>query len=234
MGLFEVTLTQSFAQQQIINRWTYEGIGTPASVSMSFALTSALGAIESVGVYPPTGMMRTIASIQAAAVTFDLITIKNLYSVTDFYSTPFVTALVGADASAGEAMSPAVAYGFRTNRVRSDVRRATKRFVGVGEGRVGSLGVISAGFVSGNMGPVAAKMGEVLQYVDEGNTLTFSPIVCGKERYNPDTGLADPNGRAYRYFGTEAAQLQHVARSVIWDAYNTVRTQTSRQYGRGR
>lgn len=232
MALFEVVLSQSYGSQQIINRWTYEGSGVPASVSMSFALISALGAIPSVGVYDVNKLMRKIAGTQVSAVSFVGIQAKNIYLPTDFYATPFTTPLTGDNA--GEGMSPANATGYRTNLVRTDISRAYKRFAGVSESNVGALGGMNSGFVTGAMAALAAEMTEVQTYVDEGNTLTFAPVVLSKLKYDPNPNNPDGNHVAYKYYATEALQLQHIARSIIWEPYNTMRTQTSRQYGRGR
>lgn len=235
MALMEVVLEQTFAGQQCINRWNYVASGVPASVTYSFALTFALGAIfDEVAVppgYPAAEMMRIIAAIQQNNVTFENITVKNLYSVTDFYSTPFVNALTGDQA--GEANSPISAFGFYTNRVRTDIRRATKRFAGVAEAAAGSQGIITGGQLA-LMLTLANKMSANLTYDDAGNTLTFAPAVLGKQRYDPDSGNPSPTGRAYRYYPTEAEQLTKVAQGVIWNSYDTVRSQVSRQYGRGR
>jgi len=232
MPVMEVVLQQTYQQQQIINRWNYVAAGTPAAVTFSFALTNALGAVAVAGVYPATLLMRLIAAVQNTAVAFDLLTVRNVFSTTDFYSLPFIEPLQGQDA--GEGMAPFVSYGARTNRVRSDVRRATKRFVGVTETRVGAGGNLVTAWQTTTLQALIAEMTEVLTYNDEGNTLTFTPAVCAKERYNPDTGLADPNGRAYRYFATEALQLAKTATGILWDSYSQVRSQASRQIGHGR
>lgn len=235
VAVFEAILEQTYAGQSIVNRWNYIGSGVPASVSMSFALASALGAIfDTLAVppaYPPAGLMRKIADLQHSGVVFDALTVKDVYSATDFYSTLFTPLLTGN--AGGEGSSPTQAFGFFTNRVRADVRRATKRFVGVSESDVGALGVLGAGTLT-EMAGVAAAMSANLEYIDEGNTLTFTPAVCGKERYDPVTQLASPTGTAYRYHATAAAQMLKTAVGVLWDAYPQVRTQVSRQYGRGR
>ena len=229
MPILEVTLQQTFLQQECINRWNYLASGVPASVSFSFALTSALGAIESAGVYPATGLMRLIAVIQSNAVNFNVITVKDVYSVTDFYSTPFTVPLTGT--AAGEAMPPFNASGFRTNRTRSDIQRATKRFVGFMEAWQNG-GTIST--IIPQLEAVSAKMSEVLTYDDEGNTLTFAPVVIGKQKYDPNPTDPEANHVAYRYYPTETEQLMHIAQSVLWQHYPTVRSQVSRQFGKGR
>lgn len=235
MPIMEVVLDQTYAGQQIINRWNYLASGVPAAVSFSFGLVAALGAIfDELAVppgYPPAMLMKLIAAIQTDGVTFNSLTVKNVYSVTDFYSTLFVNALIGTGAAEGS--SPALAFGFFTNRVRADIRRATKRITGVPETSVDDLGIIAAGAAAG-LNAVAAAMSDTLEYDDEGNILSYAPIVVSKERYNSETGLASAEGNAYRYYASEAVQLGHIAESVVWDWYPQVRTQTSRQYGKGR
>lgn len=233
MAIMEVVLQQSYYGQECINRFNYVSSGTPAAVSLSFALTSALGAIWDLTAvppaYPPTGLMRLIAATQVVAVTFDFISVRDMYSVTDFYETPFLNPLVGGQA--GEGLSPALASGFRTNRTRSDIRRGSKRFVGAGETNVGAGGSFTpAGLVQLNA--LAAAMSATVTYDDEGNTLSFAPVILGREKYVPDP--LRPERVAYRKYPTEAEQLQHMATSIIYDPYPQVRTQTSRQYGRGR
>lgn len=236
MPLMEVTLEQTYAGQEIINRWNYLASGIPAAVTHSFALVSALGAVfDEVAVppgYPADGLMQMIANIQNTGVSFQTLTCKDVYSVTDFFSVVFVNPLVGSQT--GDGMSPAMAFGFRTNRVRSDIRRATKRFVGASEADVGALGVIVPAFMTSDVIPLAEKMSEVLEYDDSGNLLSFAPCVAKKQRYDTETQLPDENGNAYRYFPVEEDQLDLVATSVTWDPYTTLRTQVSRQYGRGR
>jgi len=235
MPIYEVVLQQTYNGQQCINRWNYVGSGTPASVTGSFALVSALGAIYDGGAvppaYPPTKLMRLIAAMQSTSVTFDALSVKSIYSVTDFYESPFVQALTGTTTGT-DPMSPFIAMGFRTNRVRTDVRRATKRFAGAIEGNSTGGGAISGTFLSGPMAAVAAAMSATLTYDDEGNTLTFTPCVCGKQSY--PSNIAHPERVAYKYYDTESEQMLHTAQGIVWDAYNTLRSQVSRQVGRGR
>lgn len=227
--LMEVVLSQVYEGQQTVNRWNYVGSGTPAAVTMSFALISALGAIYD-GAYPTDSLLFKLHSLQSNAVTFEGVSARNIYSAVDFYETVFVPALTGANT--GEAGSPALAYGFRTNRIRTDVARGMKRFAGVTEsnmGAGGSVDVTGSGFTD-----LIAKMNEVLTYDDEGNTLTFAPAVFGKEKYEVEVGGV-PTGRfAYRYFGTQSEQEDHIAQGIAWQAYDKVRTQVTRQFGRGR
>jgi len=229
MPIMEVVLQQTYFGQNTINRWNYLASGTPSAVSYSFGLVSALGAIPDTGVYPVTGLMHLIALIQASGVAFIQLGAKDVYDPIDFYETAFIPAKAGL--FNGENMTPAVALGFRTNRTRTDIRRATKRFVGVTESVSAAGGVIVDAPILAAMDAVAAKMSEVLTFDDEGNTLSFAPIVVSKEEYLPNP--ANTENVAYRYYETEAEQLTHIMTSITWEKYTTIRTQTSRQYGRG-
>ena len=233
--LFEATLALTYAGQQCINRWNYVCSGTPAAVSKSFGLVSAFGAIETAGVYPSDTILDLLTDLVSVNVVLQQLTALAVYDPTDFYQTPFVPAYTGKVNAAD--MSPVAALGFRSTQVRRDVRRATKRFVGVPEGSTDNLGAIAPGIYAA-MDALADEMGAALTFDDEGNTLTYTPAVCAKQRYNPETGLADPDGTAYRYYpvadGGETAQLAKTAQGIAWQKYTTVRSQVSRQYGHGR
>lgn len=226
MAILELLLRGSFAGQECINRWNYVSSGTPAAVSLSFALTSAFGVIPAAGIYPAGSPFRLIKDELNVEFKFEEVQVKDVYSVTDFYTRPFVANTTGS--MAGEASPPFLSYGFRTNRVRSDIRRGTKRFAGVIEGAVGPLGIIGTA-VMGHLQAIADAMSDVLTYIDEGNTISFTPAVCGKEKYTTPEG-----NEAYRYYASESSQLAHTATGVLWEAYPEVRSQVSRQYGRGR
>lgn len=223
MAVYELVLRQQYYGQEIINRWNYISTGTPAAVTGSFALVSAIGAIS----LAAGSMIGLIRAIQNAEVNFVDVEARNVYSATDFYTRPFAVDTNGGFVG-GQTVSPVYAFGFRTNRVRADVRRGTKRFVGMTDTQEEAGGVMNAG-IQTQMQGIADIMSDVLSYDDEGNTISFAPAVCGKEAYTT------PSGRtAYRYYGSEATQLANTATGVLWEVYTTVRTQTSRQYGRGR
>jgi hypothetical protein len=232
MALLELVLQSTFVGQECINRFNYVSSGVPAAVSLSFALTSAFGAIfDTLGnVYPTGTPFNSIRTSQSVGVVYDFISVRDVYSATDFYETPFVQTAAGT--VAGDSMSPTQAYGFRSNRVRSDIRRGMKRFVGVTEPNVGSGGNIDVAFMNTALNTLAGRLGEVLTYNDEGNTLTFSPCIVKKFEYTPDP--LRPERKAYKYWEDEADQLANIAVGIAWDAYPQVRTQVSRQYGRGR
>lgn len=232
MAIFEVVLRQTYEGQEIINRFNYVSSGTPAAVSLSYALAWSLGAVYDAIAVPPgyasTKLMGRIASCQATGVRFETLSVRNLYSDTDFYETPFVPELRGNRATDGSA--PFNALGFYSTRIRMSVRRGMKRFAGIAENMIDAGGIINSSIMSGIVKALADDLSEVLTYDDEGNQLSFTPAVCGKEAYT----VASSGKKAYRYYETEAEQMLHTAVGVQWQAYDTVRSQTSRQRGRGR
>lgn len=222
MAVLEVVLRQRYYNQEIVNRWNYISSGTPAAVSLSFGLISAMGAVS----LAAGSLIGKIREMQGTQVNFVDIEARDVYSDTDFYTRPFSTATDGTQP--GENMSPVLAYGFRTSRVRRDVRRATKRFVGVTEANIDAGGIFTGTMLT-LMGEVATLMSQPLTFTDEGNVLTYTPAVCGKKP--PEV---PPVTLSYAYWPTEAEQLEHTAQGFLWEVYDTVRTQNSRQYGRGR
>ena len=228
VAILELVINQAYYDQLVVNRFHYVSGGTPAAVSLSFALTSAAGFIPATPITAtfPGG---TLADKMEAIVSEDLVFVsayaRNLYSVTDFYEVPYATTILGD--TTGEACSPALAYGLFSSRVRTDIRRGMKRFAGVSEAALNGGGIITSGMLA-NLVLLADKMSEVITYDDEGNTLSFTPAVLGLQEYTTPKGK-----RAYRIYATESAQLAKTAQGIAWSPYAKVRTQVSRQYGRG-
>jgi hypothetical protein len=228
MAILELVVNQSFYNQLVVNRFHYVMSGTPAAVTPSFALISATGYIPPT---PPdtTFVTDTLADAHQDITSSDLSFVssyaRNLYSVTDFYEAPYINSITGEQT--GDSASPAVAYGFFSSRVRTDVRRGMKRFCGVSETRVQGGGTITSAFLP-SLVNMADRLGETLSYDDEGNTLTFIPCILGLEEYTTPAG-----NRAYRPYATEATQLTHTAQGISWAPYAQTRTQVSRQYARG-
>lgn len=223
MAIYEITLSQTFAGVTAINRWNYVSSGTGQVVTGSFALSRAFGYMASTTLGGGS-VLETLRGVQSQAAFFSNLVVKNLYSVSDFLEVPFVPNTRGALVQ--EAMPPFAGYGFKTNRVRSDISRGTKRFIGATETAQDS-GIIS-GAVLTTLQILAQKMSDVITYDDGGESFTFTPTVCGKEEYQTPSG-----NRAYRYYATETEQLANSAVGVVWQPYTTIRSQTSRQFGVG-
>jgi len=230
--LYEVVLTTKYASSLMINRWNYLSTTIPALTSGSFALLDAMGwtVTPPTTEFPADSFAALIRGLLSTSLRFVSVSAKAIYDLTDFYEIPWTQTITGG--SAGEGTAPFVAYGYRTSRVRADISRATKRFAGVVEANIGDGGIFTGGTVT-NMGLVADKMGESLVYADSDPDITYQPCVVGKQRYNPSTGLPDPEGTAYRYYPDEEDQLAKLALGITWQPYIEARSQTSRQYGRG-
>lgn len=226
--LLELTLRQSLMQQQVINRFHYNSGGTPASVTLSFALVHAFGAIP-VGdpaALPTDSVLQAIRLAQGTILTHTEIEAKALYDVEDFYTRPFSPPLAGLRSSE-TTMSPANALGFRSSRVRQDIRRGFKRFAGITEEMVQAGGdLASGGETAATL--IATRMADILEYDDEGNTLTFTPVILKFQEYTTPSGR-----KAYKKYATLAAQEAQMASGILWEYYDSQRTQVSRQIGRG-
>jgi hypothetical protein len=228
MAILELVVNQKYYNQLVINRFHYVSSGTPASVSLSFGLVNAAGFVPdppSATTFAEDTLADAFENIQVEALTYVSAYARDLFSVTDFYEIPYVNAITGDRTGSG--MSPAVATGFYSNRVRTDIRRGMKRFAGLSETDCDAGGVLAAGF-SASTTLMSNALGATLTYDDEGNTLTFVPAILGLEEYTTPSGK-----RAYRPYATQSAQLSHIAQGVTWAVYPQARTQVSRQYGRG-
>lgn len=228
MPLYEVVLKQIYDGQEMINRWNYTRTGTPASVSGSFGLLYAMGFIPdgTPPAFPADTVFNLVRMIQTNEVHYVEAICKEIWDVEDFYTTPFVSTINGLQT--GGTAPTFAAIGFRTNRVRQDIDRGTKRFSGFPQGWLGANNTVPGSAEAAEN--LAEEMSAALTYDDEGNTLTYSPCVVSKEKYHPAT---NPTGWAYRYYDTEAEQSTHLAQGILWQAYDTTRSQVSRQIGRG-
>jgi hypothetical protein len=228
MAILELIVNGTLFDQLTVNRFHYVMSGTPAAVTPSFALCHATGYLASrvtTGSFASGTLAKQHQARTSSAFSFVSAYARNLYSVTDFYESPFPVNPQGE--IGGECLSPLMAFGFVSNRVRTDIRRGMKRFAGVPEASVGS-----GGTVTGAEYTAQAAWGDVLSdtltYDDEGNTLTFVPAVLGLVEYTTPSGK-----KAYKPYATEVLQLEHVAQGVAYVPYTRVRSQNSRQYGKG-
>lgn len=230
MDLFEVVLSTLYKGQVCNNRWNYITTSTPAAVTRSFGLVAAMGFIQSGGdvAFTDGSLGEAIRIALSLEVTFTSIVCKNIYVLEDFYTTPFNTGTVGAVATL-PVLSPMSAFGLHSNQTTRKVRAASKRFVGVSAGLTEDGGIISSVGL-GLLDTIAGLMSTNLSYDDEGSILQYQPVVVHKQKIvDPDTGKVK-----YQYFPTIDEQVpDNVATSVIWSSMNTVRSQTSRQYGHG-
>ena len=227
MPVMSVKIDRRYNGQQCISEYHYVGSGVPASVSMSFALASAFGVIDVAGSYPAGTPFGSLKAFQNTDVSYIEAVVKDLYSVTDFYTTPFLTGTHGDASNASGSMSSFNAVGLRTNRIRSDIRRGQKRYEGLTEGAVTTFGGLDSAFATAVAGH-ATQLSNTLTYTDEGNTLTFVPCVISLKKIEVE---GEPT--EYVKWPTEAEQLAHLASGVVWSLVAGTTTQNSRKVGRG-
>jgi len=226
--LMEITLFQTYFNQRCVNRWNYVANGTPAAVTLSFALTSIMGFLPTSTTLAGSTVGGALQVVQAADVSFDSVIARAVYIDDDFYDSPFLAGTAGSAAGGAAALSPTQAFGFFSSRVKQSIARGYKRFVGASEGTVEAGGAISSGALTA-LTSLAGFMSDTLVYDDEGESLTFIPCIVQKEKY-----VVTESGKdAYRYYASQATQLTHTAQGIGWTPYENIRTQVSRQYGRG-
>jgi len=228
MPLYEFMLEQSYAGQQIVNRWNYISDAVPAGqlgallglAGMGF---TPLGATPAFGSETIAGILK---AIQSSGATWVQAVAKNIYDPTDYYAYAFPAGTV-SNLSSSDQMSPVVAIGMSTDRTRSDIRRGQKRFAGILEGFLEGQGYLSSATVTAWQG-LADAMADINVVPSGESAMTFTPYVFGRKK------TVDVDGKiSYPYWPTAEEQTAHAMRINAWTVKNTMRTQGTRQFGRG-
>lgn len=229
MQLYEVVLNQKLFGQEIVNRWNYVTNDPTTDHLGAFKLAGALGAIQGGDPvsYPTDKLIWKIALMQNSAVQFTQLLVKAIDDPLDFYDQPMVGTLNGQITAAGS-MPSFNAFGFYTNRRRTDIARGMKRFAGVTIGGTSTNGEIIAPLVT-PMINVALEMTEDQTDVTDGVTTHFAPTIVSKQKYTTPSGKT-----AYKYYKPLSTQAEHWYQDFTWTAYPNARTQTSRQIGKGK
>ena len=225
MALYEVTLRQRYFGQLCINVFPYYVIPGIGVTPNAFELLDLMGFIPSGDPleFPADSLAINLQSLLNANLEFLSAEARELYSLTDFYEAAYDPPIVGTRSS-GQSASPLLAYGFRTTRTRTDIRRGMKRFAGASEGDIDPGGIILTA-----MQGFLADLGDLMGANLLGSSATYRPCVISREK------LVDPeDGKVtYQLYESEAEQEEHIMTGFEWQAYQEIRSQTSRQYGRG-
>lgn len=225
--LFEMTLVGDFdGTNEVVNRWNYRGDVNGVAGGDAAGLMNAMGLEPTGGAFPLGQIGGALAAITSSVVTWHQVLCRNVYDPTDFIDLPFNPSVPGL--LGGEALSPINAYGLRSNRTRLDIGRGYKRFAGPTETSIQAKGLLDPATLTA-LNAVADLMGDVLTFTDGTLTNTYIPVVVKKLKYTTPSGKT-----AYKYYPTEAEQLTKLAVGVIWESYPQIRSQVSRQYGKGR
>jgi len=229
--LYEAAVIGTVTGQEYVSRWNYRSDGDDVPSKNSFGLATAMGFIATSGSFIADTIASTLQASSSPDVIWNQIIVRAIYDPVDFVDIPFVPAATGTQNS-GDKTAPFLAFGFRTNRVRADIGRGYKRFAGLTEGVMDAGGAVSSAFLAG-MVVLAGLMSDTLSFTESSLTVTFTPVVVKKFRYTAPSGKP-----AYRYYttdeGGETVQMENLASGVTWEPYDHVRSQVSRQYGKGR
>jgi hypothetical protein len=226
--LYEVILYQEYYGQEVVNRWNYYTADTLLAPNGAIILAGAMGLGAAPFTSAPAGTVgKELTDIQASVLIYKSLSSRAIYDPLDFYEIGFPASNTPPPGGAGT--DPFTAYGFRTNRVRQDIGRAYKRFAGVQPALTTEGGGIN-GTGLGRMVELGAAMSEDLSGIVEGVTVTFKPCVVQKQKpaSPPVPGFLSP-----RYYPTLEEQVEHMGLGIAFTPYNVVRSQTSRQRGRG-
>ena len=226
--LYEIILRAAYAGQELLNRFNYVSDDAVISGTPSAELVKAFGT-------PPVGtpplftagtIMGTLQTLQSAGVQYLSLAARAIWDDADFFEAGFVTAVLGAVTGDGE--SPVASFGFETTRVLQSIRRGHKRFGGVPKTALANKGEIATGVMT-DLDALAVLLGSTLSSTVGAVTIHFTPCVVSKQKHTDTT-----TGKVtYRYYPTLAEQLDHIAVAPVWSVQTDVRTQNSRQYGRG-
>lgn len=226
--LYEVALRGTYFGQETINRWNYVTTDPTTDHLGAFKLLGAMGFFQEGDplAYPTDKLFGKLFACCNSNLAFTDVYAKAIYDPLDFYEQPFNPTVAGGRAASG-GDSPTLAFGFVTTRVRTDISRGTKRLPGVSAGDIELGGSIVSGQMD-RLRALAIEMQTNIDDVTDSVTTTFKPTIVSKEKYD-----TSPGRHAYRYYSTLTLQSAHWAQNFQWSPYDKVRTQTSRQYGRG-
>lgn len=227
MACYVATLRQSYLNQLCINRFSYVSTVEPVGVNGSNVLATLMGGSPLTDFQFPDGtLIQEIQGIVNPQVSFLELEVMNLFDEADFFTIPFPAGVVG-EYEGGTPVTPTLAYGFYSNRITRAIRRGYKRFVGVDELAMGAGGVIVSP-IAGDLVTLGSLLSSTLNPDNVDAHGVFTPSVFQYKEYTTPRGK-----KAYKPWPTEGEQLAHAAIGVTFQPYEYVRTQNSRQYGRG-
>lgn len=230
---FEVTLLGTRVTEQVINRLNFTSSSDNTDISSSLRLLEALGFDSGDPTTPMTStVLAAFLNAQTTSYQLDEISIRNLFSVTDFVTQPVGGAPWAGKLvpGTGEGLVSFVASKLRTNRVRTDVRRGTLSLTGGTEADTGANDEWSSSYIAW-LTNLCTHLNAPPSATDGVETALYRPSVFGKERY-PVPG-SDPVRYAYRYYQDPAEFAAHVALGVVWSPVARISSQVSRKVGRG-
>jgi hypothetical protein len=221
VGFYQLNVIGDLAGEQTNNVFHYYSSGVPAGGELpSQSLWSLFGFDTS----PTTSVAQSWLFCVSSAWKCTGIFVRDLYSDTDFFDFVYGTPPTGGQPA--EFTSPFASYAFRTNRVRLNVRRGSKRIAGVSEVQV-TNGIVISGFRAA-LADFAQTMSDTLTSTVLGSSLIFQPAVISLKRQ-----ISEETGKVEYVLYPPEEQLDHTAVGVNWQSLVNVTSQSTRKYGRG-
>jgi len=231
--LMEVIIKGTASGEMYINRLNFVASQAGITDSTSYFLLQCLG-YQGITTAPVAGsVLDELLTVNSGTFQATELVARNIYNVTDFITLPVgPTNWVGLN-SGGSYMPNFSVQKLRSNLRRQDIGRGFLTLDRPKEADVDDSGSLGATPL-GKLAALAAALEAVPSFTDDGENIAWSTCVVGKEKYrtNPDS-TKDPT-YAYRYYEEKDEQFEHIANAVSWAAMPKVRSQVSRQYGKGR
>lgn len=214
--IYQVTLAGNLRSQEIRNVFFYRDM---TELSPSVALATDLRRAFAQSFLPVPAGTGFLDDMFSAEVTYTSVEVVNLSDPTALHT--FLTN--SSPGGLADLTSPFAAMGFRTNRVRTDIRRGQKRIAGVADTDYAN-GVLASG-VQAPADALADLLGS-----DKTNSLdpltTWRHVIVGRIKY------ISPSGRtAYRLPETDE-ELRYFD-ATQWEVRPNMTTQNTRKVGRG-
>lgn len=231
--IVDVTHQQEYDGQLVLNTYTYISDSDEDADVLCQAVLNALGVVDTNGAFPGSyasgGLAEAVQNFQVPSVTHVAWRAITPYDPLGLYEVVLPPGSDGArpGTQAGDDLAPFIAASIRSNRLRRDVRRGFKRYVGIREGDV------DTNTINDDYGALTAlqSLATTAGTAFVGETSSVASITV-----NPSIVPLQPNPSpppAYQLFPTETEAINAAAIGVTYSTPGTVTTQNSRKRGRG-
>lgn len=231
--LLEVVIKGTANGEMYINRLNFVASQAGITDSTSYFLLLSLGYLG-ITTAPTNGsVLDELLTCNSGTFQMTELVARNIFAVSDFITLPVgPTNYVGLN-SGGSYYSNFSVQKLRSNLRRQDIGRGFLALDRPKESDVDDSGNLGATAL-GKLTALGIAIASVPAFTDDGENISWTSCVVGKEKYrtNPDS-TKDPT-YAYRYYEDKDEQFEHLANGVQWSPMPKVRSQVSRQYGKGR
>lgn len=226
--LYEVEMYGAFRGKPVINQLGFASDIDDVATTSAFALAQALGFNPSdTSEALPGSPLDAFLAIQPNDYQMNELFVRNLFSVIDFITQPVAGAgWAGQVAPAvGTKLTRFTAMKFRTNRIRTDIKRGTLALRGASETGIQD-GENWDSAILGGMQALCDELNAPPSFTVGEITTQYRPAVFSKRRYQTRVGTETEGPRwAYEYYDTEEQQLEHTAIGVTWAPVQRIRHQ---------